>query len=147
VTTQWEVDENRAIAILGQTVRDQANPITVRVAACHALGSYMPDRRVVNELASELQRQVIPEQVRAAAALALGRVSPRQETEVMFKVGESYKFFSAEPGGHESFLVWTVAEINLPLLKLTSDHEGPIILNTSSAHFIRAEHLTAQQQD
>ncbi len=63
----------------------------------------------------------------------------------MFEVGENYMFWMVDGSG-ESGQAWTVAAVNLPLLKLNNEHDArkSIIFNTASSQFIRAEPLKAQ---
>lgn len=59
----------------------------------------------------------------------------------MFVVGQDYYIVTNE-GGDLSTSVWTVSEIEMPLIKLTSRHHGKNrIVNTSSASFVRAEEI------
>jgi hypothetical protein len=59
----------------------------------------------------------------------------------MFELGKDYSIRMIEEGGENQSL-WTVSEIEMPLIKLTSRHQrADRVPNTSSANFISAEEV------
>ena len=62
----------------------------------------------------------------------------------MFEVGKEYHISTVEWSDGtlgEKLAVWRVEEIDGALLKLSNPHSRPMILNTSSPHFVSAEAL------
>lgn len=67
----------------------------------------------------------------------------------MFEIGRDYRIRTTEPsaeGWTDSTGVYTVAEVNGTLLRLTNPYSPDLILNTTSWHFHSAELVEAEQR-
>lgn len=64
----------------------------------------------------------------------------------MFKIGRQYAFQLVAAGGGIEEFVDEVEAYEPPLLKLRRSYGGDEIINTSSAHFIRASEVLTEKE-